>query len=44
MKAKWHPHWLYYAAIGYISAKMQNSVLMKAYLRSTNDGNAKMDR
>ena len=37
MRTKWPPHWIYYAFIGYISAFW---VLMKAYLWSTNDGNA----
>ena len=40
MKTKWPPHWIYYASIAYISAKMRSSALMKAYLWSTNDGNA----
>ena len=40
MKTKWPPHWIYYASIGYISAKTQSLVLMKAYLWSTNDGKA----
>ena len=39
MKAKWPPHWIYYASIGYISAKTWSSALMKAYLWSTNNGN-----
>ena len=40
MKTEWPPHWIYYASIGYISAKTRSSALKKAYLWSTNDGNA----
>ena len=40
MKTKWPPHWIYYASFTYISAETCSSVRMKAYLWSTNDGNA----
>ena len=42
MKTEWPPHWMYYAFITYISAKTRSSVLMKAYLWSTNNGNASL--
>ena len=40
MKAKWLPHWMYYASIAYIFAEMRSSTLMKAYSWSTNNDNA----
>ena len=37
---KWPPCWIYYPSISCIAAKAQSSAFMKAYLMSTNGGNA----
>ena len=42
MKTKWPPRWIYYVSINFISAKTRSLELMKAYLWSTNDGNASL--